>query len=248
MIWADCDGAKHIGTIQGLLFRLVESQQQVATLSFVDTLEEQALLEELLESAKPPTTPGSDSLHYLLKTPFRYPPLRWGSRFGRTHEPGIFYGGLSVDVTLAEAAFYRFFFWRSMDAPPVRPSIRTQHTLFSARYKTDRGVRLQKPPFDAHQETLTDRERYGACQALGTAMRDAGVQAFEFSSARHAEHGTCFAAFEPGVFTRKKPVDTQSWLCELSADEVTFKPLNANTISRFSLGDFLVGDRFPNPA
>lgn len=248
MIWADCDGEKHIGCIQGLLFRLVESQQQVATLSFVDTLEEQALLEDLLETSKPPQVAASENLHYLLRTPFRYPPLKWGSRFGRTHEPGIFYGGLTVEVTLAEAAFYRFFFWRSMDATPVNPSIRTQHTLFSARYKTDRGVRLQAPPFDEHRNALTDRERYGACQALGTAMRDAGVDAFEFASARHAAHGTCFGAFQPTVFTRKKPLDAQSWLCELSADEVTFKPLGDNAITRFTLGDFLVDGRFPSPA
>lgn len=57
---------------------MVESQEQVATLQLVDTLEEQALLEELLESSKPPVPADAEPLHYLLKTPFRYPPLRWG--------------------------------------------------------------------------------------------------------------------------------------------------------------------------
>jgi hypothetical protein len=36
-----------------LLYRLVENQEQVATLGYVDTLEEQAVLEELLETSKP---------------------------------------------------------------------------------------------------------------------------------------------------------------------------------------------------
>ena len=53
-IWRQCKGERHIRPLQGRLVRLVESQEQVATLQLVDTLEEQALLEELLESSKPP--------------------------------------------------------------------------------------------------------------------------------------------------------------------------------------------------
>lgn len=77
-IWRQCKGERHIRPLQGRLVRLVESQEQVATLQLVDTLEEQALLEELLESSKPPVPADAEPLHYLLKTPFRYPPLRWG--------------------------------------------------------------------------------------------------------------------------------------------------------------------------
>lgn len=77
-IWRQCKGERHIRPLQGRLVRLVESQEQVATLQLVDTLEEQALLEELLESGKPPVPADAEPLHYLLKTPFRYPPLRWG--------------------------------------------------------------------------------------------------------------------------------------------------------------------------
>src|SRR5690606_6678737 len=43
-----CTGAKHIRPIKGTLRRLVESQEEVATLEYVDTLEEQAVLEEML--------------------------------------------------------------------------------------------------------------------------------------------------------------------------------------------------------
>ncbi len=87
MIWQACRGAEHIGPLAGELFRLVESQAQVATLDYVDTLAEQALLEDLLETVKPPWPADSARLHYLLRTPFRYPPLPWGSRFGQRHEP-----------------------------------------------------------------------------------------------------------------------------------------------------------------
>lgn len=248
MIWEACQGESHIGQIQGLLYRLVESQQQVATLSFVDSLDEQVLLEELLERAKPDNVADTSNLHYLLRTPFRYPPLKWGSRFGRVHEPGIFYGSRSVDVTLAEAAFYRFFFWQSMNAAPIKPSIRTQHSLFSARYRTSRGVRLQRHPFTRYREALTDPRSYHHCQALGTSMRAAGVEAFEYASARHRDHGTCVASFSPRFFTRKQPLSQQAWLCELSRDEVAFKPIGANDVSRFRYNDFLVAGEFPSPA
>ena len=53
MIWQACKGSQHIVSLRGKLFRLVESQEQIATMSYVDTLQEQALLEEMLESVKP---------------------------------------------------------------------------------------------------------------------------------------------------------------------------------------------------
>ena len=37
----------------------------------------------------------------LLSTPFRYPPLPYGSRFGRRHEHGIYYGSKRLDTNLA---------------------------------------------------------------------------------------------------------------------------------------------------
>ena len=48
-VWEACGGARNIEPISGTLYRLVESQEQVATLSYVDTLEEQEMLEALLE-------------------------------------------------------------------------------------------------------------------------------------------------------------------------------------------------------
>ena len=55
-----------------VLWRGVEAQHRVATMKLVDTLEEQAELERLLEDSKPPLPRGTASLHYLLMTPFRY--------------------------------------------------------------------------------------------------------------------------------------------------------------------------------
>jgi hypothetical protein len=248
VLWQRSRGVKHIKPIHGTLFRLVESQEQVATLGYVDTLEEQALLEQLLESTKPPYVDRDDSCHYLLRTPFRYPPLPWGSRFGRRHEPGICYGGGAVAVTLAESAYYRFIFWYSMTDAPVKPQMRSEHTLFSVGYSSAKGVQLQNPPFATFATALTDPRHYSACQEIGSAMRDAGVQAFEYSSARDLKRGICIGLFSPAALAQRRPQDQTQWLCELSAQEVSFMQVGSRAVDRFPLEQFLVEGELPWPA
>ena len=53
-IWEAAEGPRHICPVAGVLFRIVESQEQIATLGYVDTLAEQALLEQMLDDVKPP--------------------------------------------------------------------------------------------------------------------------------------------------------------------------------------------------
>ncbi|HSB95262.1 MAG TPA: RES family NAD+ phosphorylase [Spongiibacteraceae bacterium] len=247
MIWEACNGPDQITSVEGRLLRLVESQEQIATLGYVDTLEEQALLEDLLEEAKPPYPEDWSDYHYLLKTPFRYPPLQWGSRFGSLHEQSIFYGGSSIDSTLAESAYYRWVFWFSIDAPPVKDKIRTEHTLFSVGYKTRKGIRLQIFPFDQYADELTHPQNYSATQTLGSAMRTAGVEAFEYLSARNPKQGMCVGLFSPQAFTQKRPEETSQWLCEVSATEVSFKQVGSKPITKYLISDFLFQGRLPLP-
>jgi hypothetical protein len=247
-IWEACHGAGQIRRVGGTLYRLVESQEQVATLGYVDTLEEQALLEAMLDEVKPPYRAGTEGLHYLLRTPFRYPPLPWGSRFGRVHEPGIFYGARNTDATLAEAAYYRFVFWYSMDAAPPKAAIRSEHTLFSALYRTARGVKLHEAPFERFVATITHPKDYVQTQLLGTAMREAGVEAFEYPSARDPRHGVCVGLFSPAAFTEPMPRETTRWLCEAGAREVAFKQVGASAVVRFVLETFLSEGELPLPA
>ncbi len=248
MIWENCQGEQYIGPLSGTLYRLVESQEQVATLGYVETLEEQALLEELLEGVKPSYPEQSDDLHYLLKTPFRYPPLAWGSRFGKTHEPSLFYGGCHIDTTLAESAYYRFVFWYSMTEKPPKPSIRSEHTLFSVDYRSQRGIRLQHPPFNQYHTQLTHPITYAITQQLGGAMREAKVEVFEYASARDPKQGHCVALFAPSAFRQKRPKQMSQWLCELSDSEVSFKQLAYNEITHFHLEQFLYEGELPMPA
>ena len=108
-IWTQCAGPSEIRPLRLTPWRVVESQHQVATRKLVDTLDEQALLEELIDGAKPPDATNG-RLHYLIATPFRYPPLKHGSRFGTAHERGIWYGAESVATAMAEVAYYRLVF------------------------------------------------------------------------------------------------------------------------------------------
>lgn len=248
MIWETCEGARHLQTISGTAWRLVESQEQIATLGYVDTLEEQAILEELLDSVKPPYPANTESLHYLLKTPFRYPPLRWGSRFGRVHEPGIFYAGCEANTTLAESAYYRFVFWYSIASAPIKNTITSAHTLFSITYATDSGICLHEAPFNQFQTQLTHPHNYSLTQQLGSDMRSAGVQAFEYHSARDPEKNRCVGLFVPATLAQKKPDDMTQWLCELSVAEVAFKQVGQKEIIRFALDNFLVDGYLPMPA
>lgn len=241
-----CADSTLIGPIAGTFRRLVENQEQVATLGYVDSLEEQALLEELLETAKPPLPPGTENLHYLLRTPFRYPPLPWGSRFGRRHEPGIFYAGLDVATTLGEAAYYRFVFWYSMETPATGV-LRSEHSLFSGEYATEYGVRLQAPPCDSHHDRLAHPEDYCATQALGSDLRENGVEAFEYPSARHAE-GCCVALFTPAALASTRPREVTRWLCEVHEDRVLFKGFEGSQVQTFALDDYLYQGRLPVPA
>ncbi len=234
--------------LAGTLRRLVESQEQVATSRLVSSLTRQAQLEEMLEATKPALRPGTEKLHYLLAAPFRYPPLKHGSRFGRRTEPSLFYGSLETRTVLAEAAYYRFVFWYDMATPPAG-KLDTQHTLFGAQYRNGRGLQLQHEPFIQHKTALTDPADYGQTQALGTELRKAGIDAFEFTSARDPEQGINVALMSPAAFTSKAhPVFQENWLCELTGEYVHFKAAHGKEVHDFAVTIFQTGGVLPRPA
>ena len=107
-IWERCHGERSIRRIGGKSWRIVEGQHVVSTRKLVDSSEEQEILEELIEQGKPPLrhVPDLAGLHYLLFTPFRYPPLRHGSRFGTHDEPSVWYGSTRVrSIVIAGSAY-----------------------------------------------------------------------------------------------------------------------------------------------
>lgn len=245
--WDACLAEATAGPISGRLLRLVESQEEVATTRLVNSLERQAVLEELLEATKPPRRAGTERLHYLLATPFRYPPLKHGSRFGSRIEPSLFYGSLGLNAVLAEAAYYRFVFWQGMTIPPEDKLV-TQHTMLEAEYRTERGLQLHAPPFAAHRKRLTHPSDYAATQELGSKMRQAGIAAFEYLSARDPEGGVNVALFTPDALPGNEPVSRESWLCELTGTHARFSAGHNRTVHGFEVDLFLVGGELPQPA
>lgn len=179
-----------------------------ATRKLVDSNEEQELLEDLIESVKPRRV-GESSLHYLLHTPFRYPPLKHGSRFGTRTEPSLWYGSKAIRSAFAESAYYRFLF-RAGTRATLEPT-EVDVTAYQATVRTRHGVDLTESPFDVHRGDISSPTHYDAGQQLGADMRASGVEAFRYGSARDPEGGANVALFTPRAFAVPKPDTVQTW-------------------------------------
>lgn len=248
-IWQACKGVEQLRPLKAVMNRLVESQEQVATTRLVDTADEQSQLESLLENSKPPRPPNAERYDYLIWTPFRYPPLSHGSRFGRRSEHGLFYGALSLPAAFAECAYYRFVFLSGMAVPLPVDRLTTEHSSFQARLATEHGIALEQAPFLGHAAQISNPSHYGASQALGTAMRDAGVEAFTYLSARY-EDGVNVGVFRLQAIKSRKPERMHHWVCTTMAETVSFIRLHGRDEQpyKFQRAQYLVNDVLPSPA
>jgi hypothetical protein len=246
-IWTQCAGASEIRTFSLEPWRAVEAQHQIATRKLVDSDAEQLVLEEMIESVKPPESPPP-RLHYLLATPFRYPPLRYGSRFGTRAERGIWYGSAEQSTLFAEVSYYRLLFLHGTAAD--LGAVETELTAFRASLRTASGIDLTAEPFAAFESELASPVSYGATQQLGREMREAGIEAFLYRSARDAAGGTNAAAFGPAVFGRRQPRSLETWHCfaTRSVVEVTRRDYFRHASFSFGVEQFLVGGALPAPA
>lgn len=236
--------------IAGTLWRVVEGQHVIATRGLVDSTEEHEQLERMIDSAKPPAPPGSEfaGFHYLLTTPFRYPPLRHGSRFATRHERSIFYGSIELRAAFAETAYYRLLFLEGTRGD--LGTIDTDLSAFTIRYRTREGIDLTRPPYGVQRRSISAPDRYDAGQKLGARMRAAGVEAFRYTSARDAERGTNVGLFTPRALVAKRPGGMQIWRATSHRDGVEIR--RNDLLHPQSLGfprrQFLVKGRLPRPA
>jgi hypothetical protein len=203
---------------RGLAWRLVEAQNQISTLKLVDTLEEQALLEELIDATKPAFPPDCRGLDYLLATPFRYgAPYPQGSRFRRAGlTEGVFYASEEPRVALAELAFRRLLFFAESPNTPW-PTDAAEYTAFSVRLATPVCVDLTAPPLNARRAVWTDPLDYAPCQALADAARTAGAALVRYESARDPARGANLAVLRASAFARERPVERRAWRMRLGA-------------------------------
>jgi hypothetical protein len=213
--WTPRAVASKAATASARLWRAVEAQHIAATLRLVDNLEEQRLLEDILEATKPAIPAKAKRLHYLLFTPFRYPPQR-GSRFRALDDPGVFYGAETVRTACAELGYWR---WRFLtDSKGLTSLGPAQQTLFQAGVKT-MTVDLEKQPFARHATLWQDPDDYGPTQAFAKAARSAGVGLIRYRSVRDPEPGRCGATLRPDAFSSPDPTaPTQTWLLTVTKE------------------------------
>ncbi|QRN02872.1 RES domain-containing protein [Legionella sp. MW5194] len=219
-IWTESEGIKLVRSLNLEPWRMVESQHSSSSRDLVESREEHDLLEELLENSKPRIT---NNKHYLIYTPFRYPPLKYGSRFGNTYEPSLWYGSINLLTALAEVAFYRLKFFSDTSAD--LEYIEIPMTAFKAYIQTENGIDLTTPHFKKYQDRISNKTSYADSQKLGAEMRDANIEAFIFTSARDKTFGKNVAAFIPDVFKMKNNqyiTDMQNWRCIANQNSIEF--------------------------
>ena len=226
--WTPTEVGSNTRRLQCALWRAVEAQHRVSTIALVDTLEEQALLEQVLENSKPALPPEAKGLHYLLSTPFRYPPHPHGSRFRSAVDPGVFYGADEIRTACAELGYWR---WRFlMDCPALEAIDAKPQTVFRAQISTT-AVDLRKPPFVDAAVLWTHPTNYTHCQQFASVAREATVGAIRYASVRDPNKGGCIAVLDPRAFTDAL-LEVQTWLLSVARGKVFWhrdSPISSDT-------------------
>ncbi|WEK50531.1 MAG: RES family NAD+ phosphorylase [Candidatus Kaistia colombiensis] len=220
-IWTRVALSSEFKRFGGSCWRLVEAQHRVSTLKLTDTLAEQALLEDLIEDAKPAIPPECRHLDFLLATPFRYGAIYpYGSRFRRAGRTlGVYYAAEDPRTAVAEMAFYRLLFFAESPATPW-PRDAAEYTAFSAEVATERLLDLTEPPLVADADLWTDRVDYQGCQAFADAAREVDAEVIRYQSVRDPARGGNLAILMCRAFGRPVPGERQTWRMRLSASGV----------------------------
>jgi len=190
-------------------WRAVEAQHIVSTLRLTNNDPvEQDRLERILEESKPPLPASAANLHYLLATPFRYPPSRYGSRFRAWPDPGVLYAATQRRTACAELGYWR---WRFLaDSPALTEIPAAAQTLFQLGIAGS-GVDLTRPPLDQWSADWRHPNDYSATQALARAARTHGHQWIAYASVRDPESGRCYAVLDPQALRPRQPIAQETW-------------------------------------
>jgi len=189
-------------------------------MALTDTVEEQHVLERLLDEFKPEVPPAARKLHWLLFTPFRYPPPPGGSRFRGPNDPGVFYGADEIRTACAELGYWR---WRHLCDTPALSTMPTKpQTVFRAQIAAS-SVDLRRPPFDADSATWTRPDSYSDCQRFAAVAREADLGVIRYESVRDPARGGCGAVLVPTAFARATPFDQQTWMLAVARERVIWR-------------------------
>ena len=185
-----------------LLWRVVETQHTASTMRLVDSLEEQASLEEVLEASKPPL-PGAHGGCTTCSRPRFATGRARGSRFRAALEPGSGTARKLLRTALAEKSYWRLrFLLDSPGTPDLKP---VPHTAFRALVRTRAALDLTAAPLVRERAAWMRPDSYARTQVLAASAREAGIELIRYESVRDPEHAACAAVLDPKVFGRGKP-------------------------------------------
>jgi hypothetical protein len=239
------DDAGGLKSYANSVCRMVETQEYAATTSLVDDLQEQAILEQILDAFKPNYADNTQDLHYLISTPFRYPPLKYGSRFGAITEHSYFYASEAVQTCLSEAAFYRFFLIDGTETPFPK-MIQSEHSLFFVQVISTKTLDLTKISDIEIQKQLTDPISYSMTQQVGQQARKYGVDLLRYFSARSQEQGVNVAIDNHTIIQSEKPEDKVEYICQLDPKTGILRFSQPRTFPvTFTREQFLVDGHLP---
>ncbi len=157
-------------------------------------------------------------------SPFRYPPLKHGSRFGNTFEPSLWYGALKIETALREVAYYRLLFLHDTKADL---KLTIPLSAYSVKAFSEKALDLTKDPFASFHDKISSPVTYEVSQPLGTEMRKNAVELFVYYSARTSALEKKGGVFYPRVFTDKKLLqEPLGWNCYADKTVVEFRRIN----------------------
>lgn len=187
-------------------------------MKLTDSLEEQAILEDLIEETKPPVPPDCKRLHFLLMTPFRYSRQNpWGSRFRRPNaDAGVFYAAEHPETAIAETVFHRLRFFADSPETPW-PQNAAEYSAFSVEVYSERAVDLTAFSSDEAADIL-DPADYTASQALSEKARQAAIELIKYPSVRDPDHRANLAVLTPAAFAKSEPTSRQTWRIYLDSN------------------------------
>lgn len=216
-------------------WRGVETQYIAASMKLVDSLQEQALLEQLLESSKPPAAQSTTARHYLLLSPFRYFPQH-SSRFRRAQQSGLWYGSSTLSGACSEIAYWRMRFIQDSAGLVAAGELLTEHTFYQACVR-GRAINLMAAPWVQLSHLWKHASDYSTTHQLAAAATAASIDWIQYESVRAPSCALAAALTPDALFADDAALDQsrQEWICKATRDRVMM--INKRGTERFEWGE-----------
>lgn len=172
------------------LNRIVELQAHTVIRKVTETQEEYELIENIIESFKPPLPKTKH--HYLIQTPFRYPlpvPPLYAGRFKPPfYERNCFYGTLEFRTVVYEYGYH----WLRQRVHVKGLSHEPQpRTHFKVGFRDPRCKDIRRLP---KIKEIMDRNDYGPSHRF--IREHPGISSALYPSCRDPQRGDCVVTFE----------------------------------------------------